>query len=171
VVTWPGGNWIERPDKKFLPLLLRKRAWPALVGVAIQPEKDGPFEVFIGICGPTQETWNTGLSLNRRLYGERSEFIGQESRQRIAKAIGRKEPQYPWWVHCDAYLRAGQDISDWRDTTTVIRLYSERDAVCKHIIGRMTELAAKIGSLVMLATLRLISSKFLPIRKAASRFC
>jgi hypothetical protein len=35
VAEWPGGNWIKRLDMKWLPLLLRKRAWPALVGVAI----------------------------------------------------------------------------------------------------------------------------------------
>jgi hypothetical protein len=54
-VTWAGRNWIERPNAKWLPLLLRKRAWPAMVGVAIVAQYDGPSEVFIGIGGPTQE--------------------------------------------------------------------------------------------------------------------
>ena len=55
VVKWDGGNWVEQPGKKWLPLLLRKRAWPELVGVAIQAEEPGPCKVFIGICGPTQD--------------------------------------------------------------------------------------------------------------------
>jgi hypothetical protein len=59
VVRWPGGNWVEQPDKKWLPLLLRKRAWPALMGVAIQAEEPGPRKVFMGICGPTQDAWKT----------------------------------------------------------------------------------------------------------------
>jgi PD-(D/E)XK nuclease superfamily len=72
VMTWPGGNWTERSDKKWLPLLLRKKAWPALVGVAIQADRNGPWEVFIGILGPTQDTWNEpkSVSQNRQFYGE-----------------------------------------------------------------------------------------------------
>jgi hypothetical protein len=100
VAEWPGGNWIKRLDMKWLPLLLRKRAWPALVGVAIQPERTGPSEVFIGICGPTQDRWNNkDVIINTRLYGEHNKFIGKESRQRIAKKIGLPEPrQDDWWV-------------------------------------------------------------------------
>ncbi len=151
-VKWPGGNWIEQPVAKFLPLLLRKRAWPALMGVAIQAEMTGPFGIFIGICGPMQDEWNKDVSGNTRLYGEQNKFCGKESRYRIAKAVGRKEPQYPWWVYYDKIRdAAGQDISDWRETATITRLYSEKDkdALCTHIIDQMTDLAAKIGSLVI----------------------
>src|SRR5271166_3477529 len=44
-VKWRVGNWIERPMDKYLPLLLRKRSWPAMVGVGIQAEWTGPSEV------------------------------------------------------------------------------------------------------------------------------
>jgi hypothetical protein len=78
VVTWPGGNWTERPDKKWLPLLLRKKAWSALVGAVIQAEQNGPWEVSIGIFGPTQDTWSEPKSVrqNRQFYGEQNNFIG-----------------------------------------------------------------------------------------------
>jgi hypothetical protein len=151
VVKWDGGNWVEQPGKKWLPLLLRKRAWPELVGVAIQAEEPGPCKVFIGICGPTQDSWNETVSVNTQLYGEQNKFTGRESRQRIAKAMDLKVPRNDWWVQYDEYLRDanGQDVSDWREITTVTRLYSEKDAVCKHITGQMAELAARIGGLVI----------------------
>ena len=107
------------------------------------------------ICAPTREAWERESRVNMQLYGEQNEFIGQESRRRIAKAIGREEPQNPWWVQYESLRDAnGQDISDWRDTTTVTRLYSEteKSEVCEHIKGRMLYLAAKIGSLVIDAT-------------------
>jgi hypothetical protein len=114
----------------------------------------GPIGVFIGISGPTQDTWEKQTKGNTQRYGEQNKFIGQESRQRLAKAIGLTEPQKGWWVHYDADLRDadGKDISDWSEITTVTRLFSERDPLCKHIIDRMTNLAAEIGSLVIDAT-------------------
>jgi hypothetical protein len=150
VAKWPGGNWIEQPDKKWLPLLLRKKAWPALVGVAIQAEYDGPWEVFIGILGPTQDTWRSDDGT--KYFGEQNQFIGLDSRQRIARVIGPEGKDY--WVDRDLPLRdaAGQDISDWRDTTTVTRLYSDSEKEAVAITGRMTGLAEKISSLVIDAT-------------------
>ena len=59
VTTWPGGNWVERPGQRWLPLSLRKRAWPAMVGVSIVAENPGPTQIFIGISGPTKNLWNS----------------------------------------------------------------------------------------------------------------
>jgi hypothetical protein len=113
VVTWKGGNWIERPNERFLPLLLRKRAWPALVGAGIVADNKGPWDVFIEISGPTQEAWNSQVKTNRDLYGEQNTFIGQESRQRIAGAIQmdkqldkQLDKQSDWWVKYGRFLRA-----------------------------------------------------------------
>jgi hypothetical protein len=123
VVTWPGGDWIEQPDRKWLPLLLRRKAWPALVGVAIIAQHEPPSEVFIGIQGPTQDAWQP---IDDKLYGKQNRFIGRESRQRIsARVIG--ERQEPFWVHREPRLRdaAGQNMSDWTEPTTVTWLYSD----------------------------------------------
>src|SRR5262249_49215610 len=40
--TWEFGNWIEQPHVRYLPLCLRKRAWPPLMGVAIVADESGP---------------------------------------------------------------------------------------------------------------------------------
>jgi hypothetical protein len=151
VVVWPGGNWIEKPNTEQLPLLLRRQDWPALVGVAIQAEhlaSSGPWGVFIGICGPTQDEWGNP---RRKRYGEQKRFVGQESRLRIANAVGSLEPEQGFWVWYKGTLKdsAGRDISNWTDITTVTRLYAERDAVCEHIKGRMEELAAKLECIVI----------------------
>ncbi len=152
-LKWRVGNWIERPMDKYLPLLLRKSSWPALVGVGIQAEWTGPSEVFIGVSGPTQATWNTDGSAakNAQFYGEFNRFIGPESRQRIVKAVEPPGQQSNWWVYYTKNLSdsAGQDISDWRDSKLVRRLFSDRDALSMLIVIKMTSLATTIGSLVI----------------------
>jgi hypothetical protein len=99
------------------------------------------------LADPTQDGFNSNGRANRALFGEQTTFIGQESRQRIQREI--EGPQAPLWVQYGRYMRDadGQDISDWRDIATVARLYSERDAVCNHIVGQMVELAAKMSKL------------------------
>jgi len=151
VETWPAGNWIEKPAKKRLPLLLRKKTWPALVGVGIQAEQAGqygPWGVFIGICGPTQDEFNKGVD-NTRFYGGQSKFVGLQSRQRIADETGLKQPEGTWWVQWEPLRDTdGTDLSDWRDITTVKLLY-DRDGVSKHVIERITGLATKIAAIVI----------------------
>ncbi len=145
-----GRNWIEKPNERYLPVLLRKRSWPAMVGAGISAEQNGPQEVFIGVCGATQDTWKNDRN-SVPLYGENDKFIGQDSRQRISNAIQSLGQQSSWWVYYEKSLMDsdGQNISDWRDLKTVERLYSERDALSKHIVGRITSLAASIDSIVI----------------------
>ena len=57
-LDWPRGRWCKTPEARFLLILLRRNSWPAMVGAAIQAERNGPDEVFVGICGPTEATWN-----------------------------------------------------------------------------------------------------------------
>ena len=51
--SWNGKIWVERPTEKYLPILLRKSSWPAMVGVAIQADWNGPSDVIIGAMAPT----------------------------------------------------------------------------------------------------------------------
>jgi len=151
VAKWPGGNWVEEPKLRWLPLLLRKKAWPPLVGVTIMAQFVGPSGVFIGIHGPTQDTWNNNNGT--KFFGEQNQFIGLESRKRIATWIDRKEATN-YWVYYGPPLRdsAGQDISNWTDTTTVTRLYSDSEKEAAAITQQMTALAEKISCLVIDAT-------------------
>jgi hypothetical protein len=98
-----------------------------------------------------KKTWKDDNS-SIRYYGEQNAFIGEESRKRITSAI-QMARQSPWWVQYGVLMDAdGQNISNWKDLTTVARLYSERDAVCNHIVGQMVELAAKMRNLGIDAT-------------------
>ena len=56
-VTWAGGDWTVAPDKKWLPILLRRRTWPATWAGRSSPSRMGLY-VFIGVFGPTQDTWD-----------------------------------------------------------------------------------------------------------------
>ena len=153
LADWRGRNWIERPELRHLPILLRKRLWPALVGVVIRADHEGPGGVFIGVFGPTQDGWNEDEANNTRLYGKQFKFIGQETRVRISKAL-EKPLRGGIWVHYGKPLtdRNNHDISNWRDTEIVTRLQSERVPLSEYIAGEMTKMAAKIGDLVMDAT-------------------
>jgi hypothetical protein len=153
LTTWPSGSWIDKPDKKHLPVLLRKKSWPTMVGVAITAEQNGPHEVFIGIHGPTEKAFlkDSGASA----YDASTIFIGQESRNRIVNAITAPVKQRSdWWVFYDEYMTdsTGQSIFDWRDSTIVIRLNSEQVTLGNFIIGRITSLAASISGLVINAS-------------------
>jgi hypothetical protein len=49
VFDWPMGRWSNKPEAKWLPILLRRKSWPAMVGANIQAERDGPDNIVIGI--------------------------------------------------------------------------------------------------------------------------
>jgi hypothetical protein len=122
------------------------------MGVAIQAEYKGPSEIIYGICGPPEDNWNKNPKGNAQFYGEPHTFIGQDSRQRINQKI-QLERQSAWWPQW-AYLKdaAGQKISDWRDTKTLMRLYSEKEVLCEDVLSKMTSLAEEMSDLVIDAT-------------------
>lgn len=138
---WPGGDWIASPALKYLPLLLRRKRWPDMVGIAIQADRVGPNEVFIGIMSPTQDTWD-GDRNSVSYYGNHRQFIDESTRQALAKAVKLETPQWSWWVFSEKLTDAdGQDISNWEEVETVKRLYDKRTEIARHIVERMIRLA------------------------------
>jgi hypothetical protein len=147
--TWPGGNWIKTPFQKFLPVLLRRKGWPSMVGAALVPDDIGPSKVFVGIMAPTQRTWDDDTS-SVKWYGTRAGFIDDNTRQTIAAALGLATPDSPWWVNVEALRDSndGQDISDWRTIETIKRLHTRSDELARQIVEKIQMLAQKLDAIV-----------------------
>jgi PD-(D/E)XK nuclease superfamily len=141
VVEWKMGRWSKKPADKWLPILLRRKRWPAMVGASVQAELNGPDGVIVGIIAPTEAGWK-GDSGAVPYYGNQHDFIGDEARLAVAKAVELEKPAGRFWI---SYKRLndteGRDISSWRDTDTVMRLYKEKGAVCEGIVTKIRQLA------------------------------
>lgn len=149
VDTWPGGNWIRTPSKKYLPVLLRRKIWPSVVGAALVADWDGPSQVSVGIMAPTQRTWD-GDKSSVRWYGPQTGFIDDNTIQAIAAALGLATPNSPWWVNLELLRDAsnGQDISDWRTIETIKRLHTRSDELAKQIVEKMEMLGQKVDTIL-----------------------
>jgi hypothetical protein len=128
-----------------------------MVGVGITAECNGPYEVFLGISGPTEREWKTddGEVKNRNFYRDEKIFIGPESRQSIADAtLELSGKSSEWWPYYDKILTdaTGRDISDWRVIKTVVRLFSEKQSLSEILTNKMVRLSKRIGELQIDAT-------------------
>ena len=147
---WPKGRWSEDPAQKELPILLRRRSWPVMVGVAIQGERAaqrelGLTEVLIGIGGVTEEEWNKVIG-RRWWYGEpRQQFIGPKSRKRLEDLV--TNPTNGWWVWWQPLRDTeGYDIFDWTDPETLVRLNEQRSLLCDTLNALITKQFGRLFS-------------------------
>jgi hypothetical protein len=149
---WESGNWVQNPlNKKWLPLFLRKKQWPSMVGIAVQAEQIESKEIIIGVIAPVQTEWNKDSGMNERFYEGTQTFADQASRERIAQSCQNDENRYetsPWWPVWE-WLKdeTGLDIHNWSDRKILARLHGEKEPLCRHIISKMVEFAEKIGNL------------------------
>lgn len=143
-IAWPGGNWVTTPAIKWYPILLRRKAWPSLLGAALVPNNPGPKDVGVGVWAPTQSTWDGALNDNAKCYGSRSGFIDDNQKQAIAVAL-KMAKQEPWWVDWH-YLRDadGKDISDWTTVENIKRLHLKSNELAKQIVGGIGALAETV---------------------------
>jgi hypothetical protein len=141
VVKWEMGIWSEKPGAKWLPILLRRKHWPAMVGANVQAERYGPDGIIVGILGPTEAAWK-GDRQAVSYYGDQHDFIGDEAKLAVAEAVGLEKPAAPFWISRENLNDAeGRDISNWADVDTVMRLHKEKDALCKDIVTKIGALA------------------------------
>jgi hypothetical protein len=147
-IAWQGGNWIVTPFERYLPILVRRKGWPSMVGVALSAGAKGPSEVFVGISAPTQTEWDTNADIVG-LYGMQTGFIEETRRQAISAAFGLAAPRSGWWVDWEMLRDTdGQDISDWRTTETITRLHAKDDELAKQIVDKIEERARVLDSVV-----------------------
>jgi hypothetical protein len=142
---WPKGQWSDNPSAKWLPILLRRRCWPNMVGAAIQADSDGPRHIKTGIGAVTEHAWvNDKQSVP--YYGEPLlPFIGPASRNKLIGAV--EAPPNEWWSQLDRLTDdTGRDISNWTDVDTVLRIYRERDSLCDQVVRTLGDLAEKIDN-------------------------
>ena len=153
--NWNGKNWIERPAEKYLPIILRKGSWPAMVGAVIQADWSGLATVIIGAAAPTREAWKgkDGGAGNVQFYGSEINFVGEQSVNRITKKIapqGKSPDSQAWWAHWDRLTDStGQIICNWRARGTICRLHSEKDPLSEVIVDKLTHIASDMDSLVI----------------------
>jgi hypothetical protein len=141
VLDWRKGRWSNKPEAKWLLILLRRTHWPAMVGVGIQAERDGPDRIIIGILAPTEAGF-TNDPQSVSYYGDRRNFISDEARLALKKAVNLNKPFSDWWISQeDVNDVEGHNLSRWEDIDTVIRLYEENDAICECIVIRISALA------------------------------
>ena len=111
-----------------------------MVGANFQAERNGPDGIIFGILAPTEVQWKRDRQ-SVSYYGDQQNFIGDEAR--LALSTGLKVDQSAnFWVMYEGLTDAeGQNISHWRDTDTVTRLYEERGAICEGIVTKIRVLA------------------------------
>jgi len=139
--AWPGGSAINSPGSG-LPILLRKRRWPARVGAALSG--DSRTAMFYGILAQSQESWNRDAG-NERRYGRQTGFIDDDKRQAIAEACKLNQPRSAYWLDWE-YLRDidGRDIRNWTSVETISLLHARNDTLAQHIASKLEGLAEKI---------------------------
>lgn len=144
--AWPAGNWIETPSEKWLPILLRRKRWPVLVGVALCADGRGPSSVFVGIQAPTKKEWDVDKDSVRFFGALRGPFIDDNAKQAIAVAIELAIPTQHYWVNKNSLRDIdGQDISDWRTVETIKRLYAKSgDEIAAQIVEKIEVLRQKL---------------------------
>jgi hypothetical protein len=141
VVDWKGGRWSETPGARWLPILLRRKHWPAMVGANFQAERNGPDGIIFGMLAPTEAQWKRD-SQSVSYYGDQQNFIGDEARLALSKVLKVENPSASFWLMYEELTDAeGQNISHWKDTDTVTRLYVEKGAVCDGIVAKIRVLA------------------------------
>ncbi|MEQ1930791.1 MAG: PD-(D/E)XK nuclease family protein [Parvularculaceae bacterium] len=123
--------------KKDLPILLRRESWPLHVGAAIEAAGDEFRDICIGIRAVTKEQWDND-SKAVPYYGQpQKPFIGPSSRQRL-----ESRPSSGWWPSFYRLRDAEErEISDWRRSDVLLRLYSDRDGLSAHIVKSMWTIA------------------------------
>jgi hypothetical protein len=148
--NWPGGDWTINTTTANLPILLRKNAWPDMVGVAIQAEFPGPKGVAIGIMAPTQEGWKNQQKLRDQTYGVPGDHIGNlitpKDRSGLDALVKNKEERNEWWV-CYKQIRE----NDWTGITTIVKLHDPDNSasILKEIGKRVGELAKEMQEVAL----------------------
>jgi len=142
---WPGpdgtdGNWTNNPSKKWLPILLRKKEWPHMVGISISADADGPKKVGIGVIAPTQQEWDKYKKLRNEYYGYGNRFIDIVGRQQITNAVNPARNDF--WAY-----RKDININDWTNIDTLIQLHNNNEKEIEYICNSVQSLADKMKHL------------------------
>jgi hypothetical protein len=145
---WNGKSWIDDPDMKYLPILLRKKRWPPMCGIAIQGENPALKFVAVGVIAPSQACWNQKKEERENLYGKIDKFVSPDTITCIRDIFKDKTnlcaaSSSDWWVAWEL-LDDGVGLSDWTSDETILRLFSKREQIAGKIILRMGEIAKMI---------------------------
>ncbi len=134
---WPGGNWTKTPSQNHLPIHLRKKQWPRMVGIAITANEIGPKGIMIGIAAPTKQEWDTLKKHRDNKYGDRDRFIDVEERKIIEDAV--KPARKGWWAYWEDYK-----IKDWTNVDALIQLHNNKEEVMSDLGRSINSLADKM---------------------------
>ncbi|MDD2770337.1 MAG: PD-(D/E)XK nuclease family protein [Methylococcus sp.] len=133
---WPGGDWTTTTTMRHLPILLRKKDWPSMAGIAIQAGSTGPKDVQVGVMAPTYQVWqNTIKNIEWREtnYGKQQTFAGLESRKKILTGLEQGEDGGGWWIYSHTI-----EPKDMVNIDAIIEIHGERSIIIiDDIIGKM----------------------------------